>query len=134
MPLTSIVTDGCLPIPPTGHLAAAVGRAPENVTIIAVERDLVTHVVVGSPGPVVPILKVLWSWAMNCFEGERQAEFTEKEGLPFRVSLLVLKSLSLSESTFLVAQEQGPLPMGSPAAPPFPFLSVLLTAGAACSG
>ena len=93
-PLTSIVTDGRLPVPPTRHLAAAVGGAPESIAVVAVEGDLVTHVVVGGPGPVLPVLKGLWSWAMNRFEGERQAEFTEREGLPFRVSLLVSRSLS----------------------------------------
>lgn len=127
-PLTSIVTDGRLPVPPTRHLAAAVGGAPESIAVVAVEGDLVTHVVVGGPGPVLPVLKGLWSWAMNRFEGERQAEFTEREGLPFRVSLLVSRSLSQSKSTFLVPQEQGPQPLGNPAAPPFPFLSVLLAA------
>lgn len=77
MLLTSIVTDGRLPIPPTSHLAGAIGRAPESVTIIAVERDLITQIVVGGPGPVFPILKVLWSWAMDCFGGEGQVQITE---------------------------------------------------------
>lgn len=42
MLLTSIIADGRLPIPPTSHLAGAIGRAPESVTVIAVEGDLVT--------------------------------------------------------------------------------------------
>lgn len=86
--LTSIVTDGRLSIPPTICLAGAVGGAPESIAIIAVERDLITQIVVGGPGPVFPILKLLWSWAANCFVGGGQVEITEKEGLLLRVSLL----------------------------------------------
>lgn len=69
MLLTSIITDGRLSVPATGGLAGAVSGAPESKTIIAAERDLITHIVVGRPGPVVPILKLLWSWAPNCFGG-----------------------------------------------------------------
>lgn len=70
MLLTSIVTDGRLSIPPTSCLAGAIGGAPESVATIAVERDLITQIVVGGPGPVFSILKLLWSWTTNCF-GER---------------------------------------------------------------
>ena len=68
--LTSIVTDGRFPIPPTIPLAGAIGRAPKTVAIIAAERDLIAQIVVGSPGPVLPILKILWSGTANCFGGK----------------------------------------------------------------
>lgn len=139
MLLTSIVADGRLPIPSTSHLAGAIGRAPEIVTIIAVERDLIAQIVVGGPGPVLAILKVLWSWAANCFGGEGQVQVTEREVPDFRVSLLVSGSLSLRNSAFLVPQQQClpfspwrvPQPMESPTVPPSPFLDVLLTDRAA---
>lgn len=106
MLLTSIIADGCLPIPPTIFLAGAIGRAAESVTIIAAKGDLVTQIVVGGPGPVLPILKILWSWAANCFGGGGKVEVTEREGLPFRVSLLVSGTLSLRNSVFSVPQKQ----------------------------
>lgn len=68
--LTSIITDGRFPIPPTIPLAGAIGRAPKSVAIIAAERDLIAQIVVGSPGPVLPILKILWSGTANCFGGK----------------------------------------------------------------
>lgn len=92
--LTSIITNGRLPIPATILLTGTIGRAPESITVITVESDLITQIVVGSPGPVLPILKILWSWAANCFGVGGQIQITEREGLPFRVSLLVLETLS----------------------------------------
>ena len=106
MLLTSIITDGRFPVPPTSHLAGAIDRAPEIVTIITAERDLVTQIVVGGPGPVFPVLKVLWSGTANCFGGGEQVEVTETEGLPFRISLLVSGTLSLRNSAFSVLQDQ----------------------------
>jgi hypothetical protein len=64
---TSIIADSRLPIPPAVCLTGTIGRAPQSVTVVAVERDLIAHIVVGRPGPVLPIFKVLWSWAANCF-------------------------------------------------------------------
>lgn len=104
--LTSIVTDGRFPVPPTRRLAGAIGRAPEIVTIIAVERDLITQIVVGGPGPVLPVLKVLRSGTANCFGGGEQVDVTEMEGLPFKISLLVSGTLSLRNSAFSVLQDQ----------------------------
>lgn len=97
MHLTSIVTDGCLPIPPTVFLAGAIGRAPESVTIVAVERKLVTHIVVGGSGPVVPVLKLLWSWATNCFEERNKQKLLRGERCP-----LGYPSWSLRNGTFSV--------------------------------
>lgn len=82
MLLTSVVTDRCLPTPPAVHLAGAIGRAPESVTVIAVERDLITHIVVGRPGPVFPVLEVLWSWTADCFEKRGEVEVIKRERLP----------------------------------------------------
>ena len=106
MLLTSIITDGRLSVPATCGLAGAVSGAPESKTIIAAERDLITHIVVGRPGPVVPILKLLWSWAPNCFGGGGgQAEVTEKLGLLLRVSLRASGTLSQRHRVFLVPQK-----------------------------
>lgn len=62
----SVVTDCGFPIPPAIHLAGAISRAPESITIIALKGNLVTQVVVGCPGPVLPIFKSLWSWTTYC--------------------------------------------------------------------